>query len=143
MHTQCTHAHTYTCIHRLIGRKSGRGGASINSTVGLLGKGGGGGSHLAKYESGGEGVPLAIRHQTRGIDQPSWLQACIHTCTYTYMHTHTYTRIHTHNAHILTHMHMCVCVCIHVHTHSHIPRNTVGQQIHSERRQLELLKSPV
>ena len=121
MHTQCTHAYTYTCtcIHRLIGRKSGKGERRLVGLQDCWGRGEGGASHLAKYESGGRGgggVPLAIRHQTRGIDQPPWLQACIHTRPHAHTHTcthmqiHTHTRIHTHNAHILTHMHMCVCV---------------------------------
>ena len=115
-HMQHIHMHMHTQAHR---QEVWQGGASINRTAGLL-EGGRGASHLAKYESGGwgggGGVPLAIRHQMRGIDQPPWLQACIHTWPHAHTHTcthmqiHTYTRIHTHNAHILTHMHMCVCV---------------------------------
>ena len=44
--------HMHTQAHR---QEVWQGGASINRTAGLLGKGGGGASHLAKYESGGGG----------------------------------------------------------------------------------------
>ena len=87
---------------------------------------------------GGGGSP-----RNKKIDQPPLLQAYTYThMAHMHIHTHAYshTRIHTHafthTMHTLTHMHMCVCVCIHVHTHSHIHRNTVGQQIHSERSAL-------
>ena len=82
-----------------------------------------------KVGGGGGGVPLAIRHQTRGIDQPPWLQACIHTCTYMYTHMHTHANIHIHThshtqcTHINTHAHVCmciihVCMCMHTCTHT-------------------------
>ena len=84
---------------------------------------------------GGGGYPLAIRHQTRGIDQPPWLQACIHTWphahTHTCKHTHANTHIHTHShtqcTHINTLAHVCICiihVCMCMHTCTHTSTHT-------------------
>ena len=128
MHTHAhTHTmHTCTCTHimhtctrrgerRLIGLQDcwGRGrGGLIFSQIKYESGGGGG---------GGGGGSLTIRHQTRRIDQPPWLQACIHT----HIHTHAYSHIHTHNAHINRHAHVCMCIasscvymCAYTYTHT-------------------------
>ena len=80
---------------------------------------------------------------TRGIDQPpGYRPAYTHG---THAHTHIHTNSHTQCTHINTHAHVCMCIihvcmcmhtCTHTFTHSHIHRNTVGQQIHSERSAL-------
>ena len=141
-HTQCIHAHTctpahtcththtmHTCTHMHPHTHNAymhtQGGASINRTARLFGKGEGGPHIWPKTKAGGGGGggrgSLAIRHQTRGIDQPPWLQACIYTHM-AHMHIHTYTRIHTHNAHINTHARVYVYsfMCIHKHTYTEI-----------------------
>ena len=147
MHT-CTHMHMHTQARR---QEVRQWGASINRTAGLLGKGEGG-PHI-DTKVGGVGGPLAIRHQTREIDQPPLLQAYIHThgthahthtCIFT--HTHSHTRIHTHNAHINTHAHVCMCVHTCPHTFTHTQKycwtaNTLWEKCAF--LQSELLKSPV
>ena len=108
-HTQCIHAHTHNAYMHT------QGGASINRTAGLLGKGDGGLTFSQlKYESGGGS--LAIRHQTRRIDQPppGYRPAYnTHTCIF----THTCTHAFTHTIHTLTDMHVCMCIassCVYV-----------------------------
>ena len=122
-----THAPTHT-MHTT----TRRGERRLIGLQDCLGRGRGGLTFSQiKYKNGGEGGPLAIRHQTRGIDQPPWLQACIHThtwhtCTYTHLHIHTciFTHIHafTHNAHINTHAHVCMRIasCAYTYTYTEI-----------------------
>ena len=110
MHT-CIHAHTCACIHRLVGRKSSSGECRLIGLQDCWGRGRGGGAlTLIRKGGGGGGGPLAIRHQTRGIDQPPWLQACIHTHG---------THAHTHTMHTLTHVCMCIAVCVHTCPHTY------------------------
>ena len=122
IHT-CTHKHTHAHIHMHMHTQAHRqevwqGGASINRTAGLLGKGGGGASHMKAGVGGG--FPLSNQASNEG-DRPTPLATGLHThmatCTYTHMHSHTQcTHINT-----LAHVCMCiihVCMCMHTCTHT-------------------------
>ena len=120
MHT-CTHIHMHmhTQAHR---QEVWQGGASINRTAGLLGKGRGGGSpSQSGIKRGGLTNPLATGLHTHMAHMHIHANAHIHT---THEFTHT---IHTYNSHIQcthinTHAHVCMCiihVCIRMHTCTH------------------------
>ena len=137
--------HMYTQAHRQEVWQGG--GASINRTAGLLGKGGGGGgaSHLAKYEIGGGGGGKRSSSQS-GIKRGGLSL----TNPPGYRPAYTHGHMHTHNAHLLTHMHMCVCVVYvyaymytHIHTYTEILLDSKYTLREVHFLQLELLKSPV
>ena len=115
IHDTCTHIHPHT--HNAYMHT--QGGASINRTARLFGKGEGGLTFSQiKYESGGGGVPLQSGIKQGGLtNPPGYRPAYTHMA---HMHIHTYTRIHTHNAHINTHAHVCMCIasCAYTFTHT-------------------------
>ena len=134
-HTQCIHAHTcththtmHTCTHMHPHTHNAymhtQGGASINRTARLFGKGEGGPHIWPKTKAGGGGGggegggPSQSGIKQGGLTNPPGYRPAYthtwHTCIFT--HTHAF----THTMHTLTHMHvyMCIASCAYTNTHT-------------------------